>query len=223
MKSAAIRCPRRRESWFPTVARWRRNCSSPVANDCPLPEDKTPRHTVERLRADMEAFAADEDLEHVVVVNIASTEPVVDYPWPQRWAEMERLLEQPGECPVPASSLYAAAALEAGFSYINFTPSLGAAPAAFDQLAQQRQTRHYGCDGKTGETLLKSVLAGMFSARNLRVLSWTGYNIFGNLDSQVLDDPANKQAKLACKDRLLGEVLGMSTSPVSWATAWCCN
>ena len=67
---------------------------------------------------------------------------------------------------------------------------------------------HAGCDGKTGETLLKSVLAPMFAARNLHVMSWVGHNIFGNMDGRVLDDPANKQAKLQSKDRLLGEILG---------------
>jgi len=197
--------------------------------DWTSPEDETPRRTVDRLREDLRAFAAAEGLEHVVVVNVASTEPPREDRFPPRWAEMERLLDQ-SACPLPASSLYAAAALGAGFSYINFTPSLGAGPAAFEDLARLHQTRHYGCDGKTGETLLKSVLAGMFAARNLNVLSWVGYNIFGNMDSRVLDDPANKQAKLASKDHLLGEVLGYGPqtrvaierveSLGDWKTAW---
>lgn len=198
--------------------------------DWQLPDDQSPRAAVDRLRADMTQFAAAEGLEHVVVVNLASTEPPWKEPVPPRWAEIERLLEQPRGCPLPASSLYAAAALESGFSYINFTPSLGAGAAAFDQLARQRHARHYGCDGKTGETLLKSVLAGMFAARNLHVLSWVGYNIFGNLDAHVLDDPANKEAKLASKDHLLAKVLGYRPetrvaierveSLGDWKTAW---
>ena len=112
-------------------------------------------------------------------------------------------LEQPRKCPLPASSLYAIAALDLGYSYINFTPSLGSAPAAIDELARLRGTRHMGCDGKTGETLLKSVLAPMFARRNLRVMSWVGHNIFGNMDGRVLDDPANKQTKVASKDHLI--------------------
>ena len=99
--------------------------------------------------------------------------------------------------------MYAIAAFEAGYSYINFTPSLGAAPAAIDELARLRHACHYGCDGKTGETLMKSVLAPMFARRNLQVLSWVGHNIFGNMDGQVFDDPANKQAKVASKDHLV--------------------
>ena len=133
-------------------------------------------------------------------------------------------------CPLPASSLYAIAALEAGHSYINFTPSLGPAPAAIDELARLRRTRYYGCDGKTGETLMKSVLAPMFARRNLRVLSWVGHNIFGNMDGQVLNDPANKQAKVASKDHLVGEILGYRPQTLvsieylpdlgDWKTAW---
>ena len=135
-----------------------------------------------------------------------------------------------GRCPLPASSLYAIAALDLGCSYINFTPSLGSAPAAIDELARLRGTRHMGCDGKTGETLLKSVLAPMFAQRNLQVMSWVGHNIFGNMDGQVLDDPANKQAKVASKDHLLGEILGYQPQTLvsieyieslgDWKTAW---
>ena len=65
-----------------------------------------------------------------------------------------------------------------------------------------------GCDGKTGETLLKSVLAPMFAQRHLDVMSWVGHNIFGNMDGQILNDPVNKQSKVASKNRLLGEILG---------------
>jgi myo-inositol-1-phosphate synthase len=110
--------------------------------------------------------------------------------------------------PLPASSLYAIAALDLGMAYINFTPSLGATLPAIGELAEARVTCHAGQDGKTGETLLKSVLAPMFAARNLEVLSWVGHNIFGNMDGLVLEDPASKAAKIQGKDRLLGQILG---------------
>ena len=102
---------------------------------------------------------------------------------PPTWAAAEALLDR-ADCPLPASSLYAIAALDLGLPYINFTPSLGAAPAGIDELARLRGTCHAGRDGKTGETLLKSVLAPMFAARNLQVMSWVGHNIFGNLDGR---------------------------------------
>ena len=85
---------------------------------------------------------------------------------------------------------------------------LGATPPAIGELAIERGTRHMGYDGKTGETLLKSVLAPMFAHRNLEVMSWVGHNIFGNMDGKVLDDPANKKSKVTSKDRLLAQILG---------------
>ena len=115
-------------------------------------------------------------------------------------------------------------------TYINFTPSLGALPEGIDELSRLRDTRHGGRDAKTGETLMKSVLAPMFAARNLEVMSWVGHNIFGNLDGKVLDDPTNKAAKVKSKDHLLAEMLGYAPqtlvsiehihSLADWKTAW---
>jgi myo-inositol-1-phosphate synthase len=200
--------------------------------DLELPSEKTPRQVVDRLKNDLLRFRESEKLDELIVVNVSSTEPPQGKAvgaLPAAWAALEPLLQQP-DCSLPASSLYAIAALELGSSYINFTPSLGAAPAAIDELARLRGGRHTGCDGKTGETLLKSVLAPMFAARNLQVMSWVSHNIFGNMDGRVLDDPANKRSKLESKDRLLGEILGYKPqthisiefieSLGDWKTAW---
>ncbi len=196
-----------------------------------VPRHQSPAEAVERITSDLEAFKGRHGLRHVVVVNVASTEPPQDpASLPPAWEGLKPLLDRPEECLLPASSLYAIAALEAGCSYINFTPSLGSAPAAIDQLARLRGARHMGCDGKTGETLLKSALAPMFHQRNLRVMSWVGHNVFGNLDGKVLSDPANKAAKVASKDGLLGEILGYLPQTLvsieyieslgDWKTAW---
>jgi len=196
-----------------------------------VPRGESPGQAVRRVQRDMSGFVEAGGLEHLIVVNLASTEPPVDpASVPPTWAELEPLLERPRECPLPASSLYAIAALDLGYSYVNFTPSLGSTPAAIDELARIRNTRHAGCDGKTGETLLKSILAPMFQKRNLRVMSWVGHNIFGNMDGKVLNDPVNKATKVVSKDRLLGEILGYRPqtlvsieyieSLADWKTAW---
>jgi myo-inositol-1-phosphate synthase len=196
-----------------------------------IPRRETPLEAVRRVKQDLERFVKAQRLTDLIVVNVASTEPPVEPDTvPPSWAELERLLARPRKCPLPASSLYAVAALDLGYSYINFTPSLGSSPAAIDELARRRETRHMGCDGKTGETLMKSTLAPMFAGRNLQVMSWVGHNIFGNLDGKVLDDPANKQAKVASKDHLLAEILGYPPqthvsiefieSLGDWKTAW---
>jgi len=196
-----------------------------------IPREETPREAVARLQADWREFVDEHQLAHLIVVNVASTEPPGDISAiPPTWPELDGLLDSPQECPLPASSLYAIAALDRGYSYVNFTPSLGSSPPAIGELARLRNTRHMGCDGKTGETLLKSVLAPMFRARNLPVMSWVGHNIFGNLDGVVLNDPANKQSKIASKDRLLGKILGYKPQTLvtieyieslgDWKTAW---
>ncbi len=199
--------------------------------------DITARQAIDRLQADLRAFIEQHELADMVVVNVASTEvtPAETESWPEAWqgAEtwqtMEPLLDRP-DCPLPVSSLYAIAALDLGFPYINFTPSLGSTPAGIDDLARQRKTCHAGRDGKTGETLLKSVLAPMFAARNLDVMSWVGHNIFGNLDGKVLDNPENKAAKVRSKDQLLASIFGYSPQTLvsiehiqsmgDWKTAW---
>lgn len=191
---------------------------------------ETPRAAIARIRADIEAFAAAAEVAHVVVVNVASTEPPPARPIPLDFAEIEPLLDDPDACPLPASSLYFLAASAAGASYVNFTPSAGATPQALQQVALARGIAHAGCDGKTGETLLKSVLAPMFAARHLEVMSWVGHNIFGNMDGKVLDDPRNKAAKVRSKDHLLAAILGYApqthvsieyiASLGDWKTAW---
>jgi myo-inositol-1-phosphate synthase len=183
------------------------------------------------LQADLQEFARTNSLDQVVVLNLASTEPPLEEgDLPPRWKDLSKLLDRPKRFALPASSLYAIAALDLGYPYINFTPSIGSAPPAIDELARERGTCHMGHDGKTGETLLKSVLAPMFAARNLQVMSWVGHNIFGNLDGRVLHDPSNKETKVRSKDRLLHQILGYSPQTLvtieyieslgDWKTAW---
>lgn len=192
--------------------------------------DRSARAAVERLKADLADFKQRHSLNTVVVLNVASTEAIpAPETWPQTWAAAEALLDA-ADCPLPASSLYAIAALDLGLPFVNFTPSLGATPAGIDELARLRNACHAGRDGKTGETLLKSVLAPMFAARGLKVMSWVGHNIFGNLDGRVLDDPRNKSAKLQSKDRAISEILGYAPQTLTtiehiaslgdWKTAW---
>lgn len=192
---------------------------------------KTPRSTIDQIRTDILDFAETNDVERVVVVNLASTEPPWSSPIPDNFDELSSLLEHASDSsPLPTSSLYAIAAFEANAAYINFTPSTGATPQALNSLAQQRGLPHAGCDGKTGETLLKSVLAPMFRDRNLNVMSWVGHNIFGNLDGKILDDPSNKAAKVKSKDHLLAHLLPSTPQTLvsiefikslgDWKTAW---
>ncbi len=192
---------------------------------------ETPRETVQRIQRDFDEFVKANKLARLIVVNVSSTEPPVDPSLvPEKWAQLDKLLDNPKKCPLAASSLYAIAALDRGHAFINFTPSLGSSPPAICELAELRGACHMGYDGKTGETLLKSTLAPMFAKRNLEVMSWVGHNIFGNMDGKVLDDPANKKSKVNSKDRLLHEIFGYAPQTLvtieyiasmgDWKTAW---
>jgi len=229
------------DACLPDLDRWTENvrpgtvlnAGSTIDRMADLPEahrSETARSAIDRIQADIQGFQARHHLDQVVVFNIASTEP----PFSLSDAHGSRsallpLLEKRQPI-LPASSLYAWAALDLGLPYVNFTPSLGASfPAAYE-LAEERGAAHGGKDGKTGETLLKTVLAPMFALRNLRILSWVGHNIFGNRDGQVLDDPRNKESKLLTKDQVVSSILGYKPqthvsieyieSLDDWKTAW---
>jgi myo-inositol-1-phosphate synthase len=190
-----------------------------------------PRAAVGQIQADLASFREAHCLDQLVVVNLASTEP--PFPLHEAHSSLARLTK-PQECHhhtiLPASSLYAWAAVDLGLPYVNFTPSLGASFPAIQELALKRGAVLAGQDGKTGETLLKTVLAPMFALRNLRVLSWVGHNIFGNRDGVVLDDPANKASKVKSKDQVISSILGYKPQTLvsieyvqsldDWKTAW---
>lgn len=212
------------------------NSGSTIARLAELPETRrveTPAAIIDRVRTDICTFREKQQLDQVVVVNVASTEP------PFELGEVHQTYEKlkfsvvnvrKSKSLLPTSSLYAWAALDLGLPYINFTPSLGASLPALDELAIERKAVHGGKDGKTGETLLKTVLAPLFAARNLRILSWVGHNIFGNRDGQVLDDPQNKASKIRTKDQVISQVVGYQPqthvsieyieSLDDWKTAW---
>ncbi len=169
----------------------------------------TAASAVEMVRDDLESFRRKNRLDHVVVVNIASSEPGIRRRSVHAtYASLAKAMTRKGANILPPSSIYALGAFSAGCSYINFTPSVGARLPAIEELARRRGALYMGCDGKTGETLVKSVLAPMFAMRNLRVRTWVGHNILGNRDGQVLSDPAVKASKIKSKDRLLAQVVG---------------
>ena len=196
-----------------------------------LQKKETPRQALNRVAKDLKKFKSTHGLDDVIVVNLSSTEPPGDVKKiPKTWERLEKMLDKVATCPLSSSSIYAAAAFLCRMPFVNFTPSIGSSCPALEKLAIERGVCHMGRDGKTGETLMKSVLAPMFAARNLEVMSWVGHNIFGNRDGEVLDDPVNKQTKVTSKDQLLGQILGYSPQTLvtieyikslgDWKTAW---
>jgi myo-inositol-1-phosphate synthase len=196
-----------------------------------VPRKESLAAAVERLGDDLDRFRVEHTLETVVVVNLASTEPPITLGREhQRLESFRRVLQANTRRRVTPSMLYAYAALERGFPYVNFTPSLGVALPALHALAQKHHVPIYGSDGKTGETLMKTVLAPLFRFRNLEVLSWEGFNILGGGDGRVLNDPRHKRSKVQSKSGVLSAVLGYTPhtgvsieyvpSLGNWKTAW---
>jgi myo-inositol-1-phosphate synthase len=182
-----------------------RRLVEPEGNGVPVGE--TGEEAVRRLEGDIRDFRTRRDLQRVIVVNAASTEPPPES-MPRDAEELGAALARAGDSGLRPSSLYALAALRAGCPYVNFTPSVGAELAPITALFESEGLPHAGADGKTGETLVKSALAPLFSVRNLEVLSWTGQNILGNRDGMVLSDPSNRESKIRSKSTLLGGILG---------------
>ncbi|MFT4540199.1 MAG: myo-inositol-1-phosphate synthase [Planctomycetota bacterium] len=191
----------------------------------------SPREQVAHLIRDWESFEEENQLKRTVVVYVASTEAVrASEPEWEQLELFEEALDQ-GKA-MPASVLYAYAAISSGRPFVNFTPSLGARLPALRQLAIRQGVPHCGNDGKTGETLMKTVLAPMFKHRALKVLSWQGYNMLGNRDGEVLRSEAHRQAKIQNKDESLRSILGDRSDLHSmvgidfvpslgdWKTAW---
>ncbi len=195
-----------------------------------VPKDETAAAAVERLAEDIRSFKRRHRLDLVVVVNAASSEPAP--PASITGAAvggLAKAMSKKGSAAIPASTIYALAAIESGSPYVNFTPSPGLLPAIREK-ADRAGLLYMGNDGKTGETLVKSALAPMFAMRNLPVLSWVGQNILGNRDGQVLRDPGVRAGKVLSKDKVVSSIVpGNPTTLVSieyvpslddWKVAW---
>jgi myo-inositol-1-phosphate synthase len=196
-----------------------------------VPRTESLAAAAERLGDDLDGFRRRHELETVIVVNLAATEPSLELTRDhQRLDRFRRAIQQNRPALVTPSMLSAHAALERGFPYLNFTPSVGVAVPALQELASKHHVPFYGRDGKTGETLVKTVLAPMFRARNLEVLSWAGFNILGGGDGRVLAEPLHKRSKLRSKTGVLGQALGYEPHATvgieyvpslgNWKTAW---
>jgi myo-inositol-1-phosphate synthase len=182
-------------------------CRNVVGGNTVVAEGR--RAQSEVIRADLRRFREEQSLDGCVVVNLASTER-----WPDLAAaalQTPEAFEAGLDSDDPAISpgmLYAYAAIVEGCGYANFTPSLAADAPALVTLAESLGVPVAGKDGKTGQTMMKTVLAPAFRSRALRVEGWYSTNILGNRDGLALDDPASLESKLKTKATVLDSILG---------------
>lgn len=173
----------------------------------------TQAELVDRLSDAMASFVSRNSLDVLVVVDVASTQPpVADLP---EYHDPELLVTALGErhrTVLPASALTALAAINNDAAYSCFTPSPTLGIPALRRLADEAGILYAGQDAKTGQTLLRSVLAPMFASRALTVHSWAGTNLLGGGDGATLADPVAAQSKLASKQRGIQQLLGGGVS-----------
>ena len=114
---------------------------------------------------------------------------------------------------IAPSMLYAYAAIMEGVPYANGAPNLSADFPALERAAVERGIPIGGKDFKTGQTLMKTILAPGFKARLLGLSGWFSTNILGNRDGEVLDDPENFKSKEVSKLGVLGTILQPEVYP----------
>jgi myo-inositol-1-phosphate synthase len=165
------------------------------------------REELETIAANIEAFKLRHGLTRVVMVNLTSTERYIEVEDVHRTiAAFEAGLDASDPRISPAMK-YLYVAVQLGIPHANFTPSLSKIPA-LEELSERRGVPIAGEDGKTGQTMLKTVLAPSFVIRALQVDGWYSTNILGNNDGLVLDDPGSNKTKVTSKAKALESILG---------------
>jgi myo-inositol-1-phosphate synthase len=174
---------------------------------------KNKRDLAEALREDIHRFRAENRLARCVMVWCASTEIfITPGPVHQSLSAFEKGMadNDPGIAP---SQLYAWAAIMEGVPFANGAPNLTVDFPAMQELARERGVPIAGKDFKTGQTLVKTVLAPMFKARMLGLAGWYSTNILGNRDGEVLDDPESFKTKEESKLGVLEYILQPQVYP----------
>ena len=161
----------------------------------------------EALRDDIRRFKADNGCARAVMIWCGSTE-VFQRSGPAHATveSFERAMREDDPAIAP-SMIYAYAAIREGVPYANGAPNLSADVPALEALAREREVPIAGKDFKTGQTLMKTILAPGLKARMLGVSGWFSTNILGNRDGEVLDDPESFKTKEESKLGVLEYIL----------------
>ena len=166
-----------------------------------------------QLREDMHRFKKDNNCDRLVMVWCGSTEVyLTQSPAHASLAAFEKALEASDDN-IPSSMIYAYAALKEGIPYANAAPNLSADVPAMLELAAQTGSPLTGKDLKTGQTLLKTIIAPGLKSRLLGVEGWYSTNILGNRDGEVLDDPESFKTKEESKKSVLDYILQPTLYP----------
>jgi myo-inositol-1-phosphate synthase len=174
---------------------------------------KTKRELADALTDDIRRFKQAHRLDRLALIWCGSTEVFLRESDVHRsLAAFEKGLETNDEN-IPSSMVYAYAAIREGIPYANAAPNLSADVPALMELASKTETPIAGKDLKTGQTLIKTIVAPGLKARLLGVSGWYSTNILGNRDGEVLDDPESFKTKEESKKSVLDYILQPSLYP----------
>ena len=165
------------------------------------------RELADQVIADIREFKSANQLDRLVMVWCGSTEVfMTQASVHQSLAAFEDGLERSDRA-IPSSMIYAYAAIKEGVPYANAAPNLSADIPALTELAGQTGSPLAGKDLKTGQTLIKTIVAPGLKARLLGIAGWYSTNILGNRDGEVLDDPESFKTKEESKKSVLDYIL----------------
>ena len=165
------------------------------------------------LRKDIQDFRKTNGCDRLVMVWCGSTEVFIKPTDVHQTIEAFEKGLRENDINIPSSMIYAYAAIMEGVPYANGAPNLSADIPALVDLAQKKNVPICGKDFKTGQTLMKTILAPGFKARLLGMNGWYSTNILGNRDGEVLDDPESFKTKEESKLSVLEHILQPEVYP----------
>jgi myo-inositol-1-phosphate synthase len=173
----------------------------------------TKRDLADQVREDIRRFKEKQQLERLVMVWCGSTEAYLTESGAHaNVANFEKALDE-NDPAIPSSMIYTYAAIREGIPYANAAPNLNADVPALLQLALETGSPVAGKDLKTGQTLIKTIIAPGLKSRLLGVEGWFSTNILGNRDGEVLDDPESFKTKEESKKSVLDYILQPNLYP----------
>lgn len=167
----------------------------------------------EQLRQDIRDFKAANNCDRLAMVWCGSTEIYIEETEVHQTIESLEEGMRNNDPNIPSSMLYAYAAIMEGVPYANGAPNLSADIPALVELAKDKGVPICGKDFKTGQTLMKTILAPGLKTRSIGIAGWFSTNILGNRDGEVLDDPASFKTKEVSKLSVLESILEPELNP----------
>lgn len=177
----------------------------------------TKRDLADQVIEDIRRFKSEQNVDRLVLIWCGSTEIFMEESEVHSSLELFEKGLDDSDPSIPSSMIYAYAAIKEGIPYANAAPNLSADVPALEQLAQETGSPLAGKDLKTGQTLMKTMIAPGLKARLLGVEGWYSTNILGNRDGEVLDDPESFKTKEESKKSVLDHILQPELYPTLYS------